>query len=187
MSGAPSSKCRSSPTSTSPTSRRCSAPRRRRSCRSDGRRHLQAAAAAHRDHHGRQRPLGGCARAHAFGRPPRRAHAGAHVYRGVRAPRRGGPHAVRFLERELESAGGGGRQSHGPVPRGARPRDRGAARQGCTGALRRGTPQSDRKSTRLNSSHVEISYAVFCLKKKKKWKKVFSLVKMRKKKETTRR
>src|SRR5690349_23696418 len=28
----------------------------------------------------------------------------------------------------------------------------------------------DRKSTRLNSSHVEISYAVFCLKKKKKQK-----------------
>src|SRR5438874_9395787 len=27
---------------------------------------------------------------------------------------------------------------------------------------------ADRKSTRLNSSHVEISYAVFCLKKKKK-------------------
>src|SRR5690606_40526856 len=29
---------------------------------------------------------------------------------------------------------------------------------------------SDRKSTRLNSSHVKISYAVFCLKKKKKTK-----------------
>src|SRR5207249_11886156 len=29
-------------------------------------------------------------------------------------------------------------------------------------------PNSDRKSTRLNSSHVSISYAVFCLKKKKK-------------------
>src|SRR5207249_11200832 len=29
----------------------------------------------------------------------------------------------------------------------------------------------DRKSTRLNSSHVSISYAVFCLKKKKKKKK----------------
>src|SRR5438874_194666 len=29
---------------------------------------------------------------------------------------------------------------------------------------------TDRKSTRLNSSHVEISYAVFCLKKKKKTK-----------------
>src|SRR3989442_11339895 len=28
----------------------------------------------------------------------------------------------------------------------------------------------DRKSTRLNSSHVRISYAVFCLKKKKKIK-----------------
>src|SRR5690606_39760023 len=28
-------------------------------------------------------------------------------------------------------------------------------------------PESDRKSTRLNSSHVKISYAVFCLKKKK--------------------
>src|SRR2546426_9112848 len=33
----------------------------------------------------------------------------------------------------------------------------------------RGTPYfSDRKSTRLNSSHLVISYAVFCLKKKKK-------------------
>src|SRR5204863_4480671 len=30
------------------------------------------------------------------------------------------------------------------------------------------TTARDRKSTRLNSSHVEISYAVFCLKKKKK-------------------
>src|SRR5690554_7782291 len=30
----------------------------------------------------------------------------------------------------------------------------------------------DRKSTRLNSSHVRISYAVFCLKKKKKNKKI---------------
>src|SRR5690349_25174215 len=37
--------------------------------------------------------------------------------------------------------------------------------------LHREAPQvahQDRKSTRLNSSHVEISYAVFCLKKKKK-------------------
>src|SRR5699024_12102580 len=29
------------------------------------------------------------------------------------------------------------------------------------------TQETDRKSTRLNSSHVSISYAVFCLKKKK--------------------
>src|SRR6266704_4541780 len=28
------------------------------------------------------------------------------------------------------------------------------------------SPETDRKSTRLNSSHVSISYAVFCLKKK---------------------
>src|SRR5438128_7333816 len=32
-------------------------------------------------------------------------------------------------------------------------------------------PQEDRKSTRLNSSHGSISYAVFCLKKKKKTNK----------------
>src|SRR5439155_26322172 len=32
----------------------------------------------------------------------------------------------------------------------------------------RPVPHRDRKSTRLNSSHVAISYAVFCLKKKKK-------------------
>src|SRR3712207_8128431 len=30
----------------------------------------------------------------------------------------------------------------------------------------------DRKSTRLNSSHANISYAVFCLKKKKKYNKI---------------
>src|SRR5690606_39341338 len=33
--------------------------------------------------------------------------------------------------------------------------------------------RKDRKSTRLNSSHVKISYAVFCLKKKKKKNKVY--------------
>src|SRR2546430_4767043 len=32
----------------------------------------------------------------------------------------------------------------------------------------RSEKRSDRKSTRLNSSHSQISYAVFCLKKKKK-------------------
>src|SRR5690606_42132159 len=36
---------------------------------------------------------------------------------------------------------------------------------GCLGEMLRCT--RDRKSTRLNSSHVKISYAVFCLKKKK--------------------
>src|SRR5699024_12300975 len=37
----------------------------------------------------------------------------------------------------------------------------------------RGVP--DRKSTRLNSSHVSISYAVFCLKKKKKLNNSYSI------------
>src|SRR2546430_9987795 len=36
----------------------------------------------------------------------------------------------------------------------------------------RATEVADRKSTRLNSSHSQISYAVFCLKKKKKKTKV---------------
>src|SRR3712207_7419793 len=35
------------------------------------------------------------------------------------------------------------------------------------GAVRTGAADRDRKSTRLNSSHANISYAVFCLKKKK--------------------
>src|SRR5437667_3080910 len=35
---------------------------------------------------------------------------------------------------------------------------------------RRHDQREDRKSTRLNSSHITISYAVFCLKKKKKRK-----------------
>src|SRR6266496_4820646 len=46
-------------------------------------------------------------------------------------------------------------------------------------------PGADRKSTRLNSSHVEISYAVFCLKKKKKKKKNRQKKKKKKKKKKT--
>src|SRR5258707_5532047 len=45
---------------------------------------------------------------------------------------------------------------------GDRETGRGGDRQPAVGHLR------DRKSTRLNSSHANISYAVFCLKKKKK-------------------
>src|SRR2546421_6161567 len=37
----------------------------------------------------------------------------------------------------------------------------------CRGRHRTPRPSRDRKSTRLNSSHDQISYAVFCLKKKK--------------------
>src|SRR5437667_2746362 len=54
-----------------------------------------------------------------------------------------------------------------PARRRAR-RVRAAARGAGLRARRSGRRREDRKSTRLNSSHITISYAVFCLKKKKK-------------------
>src|SRR5690554_7214455 len=84
------------------------------------------------------------------------------------------PYTTRFRSRDHDSAvglemphreredgcGQGARQEEGLEPRGGR--------EGC------GVPGDDlgvdRKSTRLDSSHVRISYAVFCLKKKKKKK-----------------
>src|SRR2546427_9425027 len=61
--------------------------------------------------------------------------------------------------------------------RGGAARPAGAGGTGGTLRRRRPTPgrrrhrvRPDRKSTRLNSSHSQISYAVFCLKKKKKKK-----------------
>src|SRR5207302_11064248 len=63
---------------------------------------------------------------------------------------------------------------HQAAERAGRAHRRRAAAPGGDG-LRPGAPArrwarqaEDRKSTRLNSSHVKISYAVFCLKKKKK-------------------
>src|SRR5436305_2514316 len=41
------------------------------------------------------------------------------------------------------------------------------ATDACSSPSARPATREDRKSTRLNSSHVRISYAVFCLKKKK--------------------
>src|SRR5689334_24851877 len=58
------------------------------------------------------------------------------------------------------TAGGGARPARPPAPQASRGRAAGTFR-------RQGRPQEDRKSTRLNSSHSSISYAVFCLKKKK--------------------
>src|SRR5207253_9377552 len=55
---------------------------------------------------------------------------------------------------------GGGGPWHGPGVRA----DHG---HGAAGGARHRQAGTDRKSTRLNSSHVAISYAVFCLKKKK--------------------
>src|SRR3712207_7950781 len=64
-------------------------------------------------------------------------------------------------------------QGQGLQARGDRRRDRPVRRavarvgrgRGGVGVLAR-HPGADRKSTRLNSSHANISYAVFCLKKK---------------------
>src|SRR5204863_5921486 len=49
-----------------------------------------------------------------------------------------------------------------------RRRKRASLGRRCLGSCVTASRFRDRKSTRLNSSHVEISYAVFCLKKKKK-------------------
>src|SRR5258707_10406070 len=55
-------------------------------------------------------------------------------------------------------------------------RGRAASRQGSHQDFAPAPPPGkDRKSTRLNSSHANISYAVFCLKKKKK--KVSTIIK----------
>src|SRR2546421_9657720 len=51
-------------------------------------------------------------------------------------------------------------------PRGAEPAHLPAGRVGPDAHDLRGPAHGDRKSTRLNSSHDQISYAVFCLKKK---------------------
>src|SRR2546422_6737291 len=48
------------------------------------------------------------------------------------------------------------------------PRSKNAISFGFAGLVQSNTEIPDRKSTRLNSSHGYISYAVFCLKKKKK-------------------
>src|SRR3712207_8658574 len=50
-----------------------------------------------------------------------------------------------------------------------------AVRSGPPAGLRSPRAPGDRKSTRLNSSHANISYAVFCLKKKNQLKKSLSV------------
>src|SRR2546430_5065578 len=60
------------------------------------------------------------------------------------------------------------RSPHDPLAREVRAVSRPQGRPAPRASLRPGN--RDRKSTRLNSSHSQISYAVFCLKKKKKKK-----------------
>src|SRR6266540_5330511 len=57
---------------------------------------------------------------------------------------------------------------------------RGRGRQPDRRHLARDRHRRDRKSTRLNSSHITISYAVFCLKKKKKIRKNILFTKKKK-------
>src|SRR3712207_7531737 len=61
---------------------------------------------------------------------------------------------LRAVPGGLRPLGGGGRPAVAAAPQRGRVRDRRLLQ--------------DRKSTRLNSSHANISYAVFCLKKKKR-------------------
>src|SRR3712207_7246859 len=76
------------------------------------------------------------------------------LFRSVRDER------CRPLQSLRDHEGRGGRNDeeaeHGPDQEGARHAGKGNR-----------SPSADRKSTRLNSSHANISYAVFCLKKKK--------------------
>src|SRR3712207_7801928 len=75
------------------------------------------------------------------------------------------PYTTLFRSAARGEHGRGRRRRRGGPRPAARPRPRRAR------AARRRRPQRrarlDRKSTRLNSSHANISYAVFCLKKKK--------------------
>src|SRR3712207_8342642 len=73
------------------------------------------------------------------------------------------------LDHPAAARGRGGRPARPPRadlrarPRRLRPRPEGRRRHRLL---------LDRKSTRLNSSHANISYAVFCLKKKKNYEKI---------------
>src|SRR5690349_22885384 len=60
-----------------------------------------------------------------------------------------------------------GRERQREPPDRDRRRDEEHHRDVCDQPVRGERHRGDRKSTRLNSSHVESSYAVFCLKKKK--------------------
>src|SRR5688572_32441949 len=81
----------------------------------------------------------------------------------------------RLLQRRRHRRGGPGQRdavvAGHAVERGAErggvARAADAVRRPRPAALWRRQPRRDRKSTRLNSSHSQISYAVFCLKKKK--------------------
>src|SRR5215475_5104074 len=131
---------------------------------------------------------------HALGHVPRRNRAGnprarvaarpARLTRHVPGQRRHTAHRLRRCARGA---------ARGSAPGERRPhRARGRPQWTVHGVHLRSDPllrregvprRRDRKSTRLNSSHVKISYAVFCLKKKKKTEKIIYFEKKKKKKK----
>src|SRR3989442_1580242 len=80
----------------------------------------------------------------------RRERAGVGGHRGARARWAGRDHEAHHAEGRALGSAIGVRHRH-------------RAREGAIG---RGGGRADRKGTRLNSSHVRITYAVFCLEKK---------------------
>src|SRR2546430_12622589 len=83
------------------------------------------------------------------------------LFRSLPPRAAGGAAGGRSADGLSEQASGGahGRDTHSPEVPAAEPRP------AAPGGDRRGAA-ADRKSTRLNSSHSQISYAVFCLQKK---------------------
>src|SRR5690606_40887989 len=106
------------------------------------------------------------------------ARAPVFVVRAVRRPPRPTPFPYTTLFRSIGAdegavADAGGRLVHAVVVAGDGAgtdvdagADLGIAQVAEVVGLAAGAQAGDRKSTRLNSSHVKISYAVFCLKKK---------------------
>src|SRR3712207_7293461 len=90
----------------------------------------------------------------------------------IRRPPRSTLFPYTTLFRSLGRGARGGGEEHrarrdvlGDAPRAADPPNL-PSRGGAPDAGAEHRPHQDRKSTRLNSSHANISYAVFCLKKK---------------------
>src|SRR3712207_8935485 len=76
------------------------------------------------------------------------------------------PYTTLFRSRPVRARSGARGLGFGR-DRGRRGGASGGGGDGDRRVVPRGDPARDRKSTRLNSSHANISYAVFCLKKKK--------------------
>src|SRR3712207_9087921 len=88
----------------------------------------------------------------------------------IRRPPRSTLFPYTTLFRSARFVGRGGRA--GAARASARRRSRSPEATGARASGSGSCERRDRKSTRLNSSHANISYAVFCLKKKKQYQKV---------------